>query len=117
MSDLKVRVNETIVLISDHDDKVLWQLPLAELPAKIIHECLSRWVLFLSREGWVTLDALYRLAEIIETNCPDNIIDWEWTFALVEAWFDNKQISVREMQNAWIQVSYQEKRRIEEVVF
>jgi len=117
MRDLEVKVDVGVVVITNGEGKALWQMPISKLCTTIIHECLSERILSLTREDWSTLDCLYKLAEIIEREHPENMIDWEWTFALAETCFDNKQIPVREMQNAWIQVSDQEKRRVEEVVF
>lgn len=117
MNELDIRTDGGLVVITNHEGKEIWQMPISKLGTTIIHDCLSERVLSLSRENWSTLDCLYKLAEIIEKKHPENIIDWEWTFALVETWFDNKQIPVWEMQDHWIQVSYQEKDRIEALVF
>lgn len=45
---------------------------------------ISNWVSQLSSKNWVSSSLLYRLANIIQSKCPDNNIDWVMTFFLVE---------------------------------
>jgi hypothetical protein len=116
MEDLKVNSDKGVVRISNTEDRILWQANVSELDSTGIHECLSACVLSLSRREWCTLDCLYRVAEIIEREHPDSMIDWTWTLSLAETFFEDKQIPLWEMQKHWANVPYEIKEAIEAVV-
>jgi hypothetical protein len=84
MSELYFKSKDGDILILDsEDDSILYRIRREELMLKMTHD-LSEWIMQLEEKTWMDSDALYRLAQFIKLEFPDNTIDWYNTFFVVE---------------------------------
>ena len=75
--------NGDIVILSDEDEATMYFIRKEDLALKIDGQ-LSDWVMQLMQKTWMDIATLYRLAQFIKTEHPDNSINWYNTFFIVE---------------------------------
>jgi hypothetical protein len=75
--------NETVVIRDSESDQVLYRIIKQQLPSTR-DGSYSEWIMQLFTKTWINTDILYKLAQLIKREFPDNIIDWRKTFFAVE---------------------------------
>lgn len=88
MEDLVIEIKDGTVFIKgipdeDHEGTVYAVINRSELPITRAGGT-SEWVEHLQEKTWVNRELLYRIAQTIESEFPDNVIDWYKTFYQVE---------------------------------
>lgn len=82
--DLYLEEDGDMVLIRDsNDDRVVYRIRKAELP-RTRDGSYSEWIMHLLLKTWVSVGILYKLAQLIQREFPDNKINWKETFFAVE---------------------------------
>jgi hypothetical protein len=82
--ELYIIIQDGTVFIKDNnDDRILYRIRQQELPLKM-NDDTSEWIMQLMDKTWIDVGTLYRLAQTIKQEFPDNDIDWRKTFFIVE---------------------------------
>ena len=84
MDNITFKVTEyNINIYRDLDQEYKYEIPLNALE-ETRDGSDSDWILHLNDKDWMTKDALYRLAKIIQDKAPNNSLDWHSTFYSIE---------------------------------
>jgi hypothetical protein len=75
--------NGTVFIKDNDDDEILYHISRQELPSTRYGDT-SELIMQLMEKTWIDLGTLYRLAQTIKQEFPNNGIDWRKTFFMVE---------------------------------
>jgi hypothetical protein len=81
--ELRLVNDGDFMIFMDSSSNEIYNIRKEELP-EIRDKEYSEWIMQLLTKMWVTIEALYNLAVIIENEFPDNSINWYKTFYVVE---------------------------------
>jgi len=84
MRDLYLTIENGDVIIRDLDeDEILYRIRKEELPLTRSGSD-SEWIMQLLPKTWINIEILYKVAQHIQREFPDNKINWRDTFFVVE---------------------------------
>lgn len=86
MITIKVN-NHSVDFFEENRESPIWQIPKNDLGRTLNDGNFSSWINQLLSKKWVDKETLYEFIKIIQKEAPENKIDWEETFQIIEGKF------------------------------
>lgn len=86
MITIKVN-NNSVDFFKDKRESPIYQIRKEELGLTLDGSDFSLWINQLLSKKWIDKETLYEFVKIVQKEAPENRIDWEETFQIIEEKF------------------------------
>lgn len=76
-----------LIFLKDGRSTPIYQIPKNDLGTTLNDGNFSSWINQLLSKNWIDKETLYEFIKIIQKEAPENRVDWEETFQIIEEKF------------------------------